>query len=111
MRIPFVPTIGSRMNAAMVCGPSSWIVSSRSANASSTLSHPRLMPWYGSSTWTTPPAVRGVEVDALGAHDGMRFETGLRRPVVQRVAQAELGDLLRAEGLHGLHHHALILAS
>ena len=52
-----------------------------------------------------PSAVRGVEVDPLGARDGQGLEACLGRPVVQRVAQAELGDLLRGQGLYGLHHH------
>ena len=52
--MPFVPMTVSRMKAAIVFGPSSWIVSSRFASASSAVSQPRWMPWYGSSTRTTP---------------------------------------------------------
>ena len=52
--MPLVPVTVSRMNAAMVCGPSSWMTSSSIASDSSAESQPRAMPWYGSSTWTTP---------------------------------------------------------
>ena len=56
-----------------------------------------------------PPAVGGVEVDALGARHGQRLQPRLCHPVIQGVAQAELGDLVGAEGLDGLHHHARIV--
>ena len=49
-----MPVTDSRMKAAMVCGPSSWIVSSRLARAVAVSSQPRWMPWYGSRTCTTP---------------------------------------------------------
>ncbi len=45
IRIPFVPTTVSRMNAAMVCGPSSCMVSSIMASEVSADSQPRSMPW------------------------------------------------------------------
>ena len=49
-----MPVTGSRMNAAIVSGPSSMIVSSRYASAVCASSVPRCVPWYGSSTCTTP---------------------------------------------------------
>src|SRR5260370_34236259 len=42
------------------------------------------------------------EVDAPAAGDGHRLEPRLGAPVVQRVPDAELGDLFRREGLDGL---------
>ena len=52
--MPFVPVTVSRKNAAIVPGPSSWIVSSRLASAVSASSGGRCGPWYGSRTCTTP---------------------------------------------------------
>jgi len=52
--MPLVPVTVSRKMAAIVCGPSSWITSSSMVSDCSAVSQPRSMPWYGSSTWTTP---------------------------------------------------------
>ena len=52
--MPLVPVTVSMMKAAMVCGPSSWMTSSRCASAVAVSSQPRWMPWYGSMTRTTP---------------------------------------------------------
>src|SRR5207248_9322818 len=53
--------------------------------------------------------VRCVEVHALRAGHRKGFQAGLCRPVIQRVAQTEFGDLFRAEGLDGLHDHLRIV--
>ena len=45
IRIPFVPVTVSRKNAAIVSGPSSWIVSSRVASAVAASSAGRSGPW------------------------------------------------------------------
>ena len=52
--MPLLPVTVSRMKAAMVCGPSSWMTSSSMASDSCADSQPRSMPWYGSRTCTTP---------------------------------------------------------
>ncbi len=53
------------------------------------------------------PAVDGREAHALGARHRHRLEARLCGPVVERVAEAQLGDLLSTESLDGLGHHCV----
>ena len=54
-------------------------------------------------------AVDGLEMDAFGARHGQWLKPCLRRPVIQRVPKAELGDLFGAESLDGFDNHREIV--
>ncbi len=85
--MPFVPVTVSRKNAAIVPGPSSWIVSSRSASAVSASSCGRCGPWYGIEH-VHDAGHRGLVRPATRIA-GERHHAG-GRPVVRAVARHDL---------------------
>src|SRR5207248_624191 len=109
------------MNAAMVCGPSSWITSSIIASEEAADSHPRGLLLNRADHALVAMAdvhahqlavevdetlaLRRPEVDALRACDRDGIDLRLRRPLVQRVASCQCDDLVAAHRLYSFGRH------